>query len=512
MCGQTGVAGNLFSTSGAIFRELLYGTQLRGVDSTGLACVFNTPSDKKVPYSFDLYKKPLTASDFLQMDWVHKAIESSSSMTALIGHTRAATVGNITGKNAHPFHSGRIILTHNGTLWGSGGLKEYDTTQSTDSANIARHMNEYGEKETLKGLTGAFSLVWFNLEKGTLNFARNGERPMFLAIEDKQRVYWASELEQLAWILRRNKITAEYLNPFPYNWIQFDVGNSGISKLRHDHFDKYVYAHPIVPSYKRTHTPTYTVGDEDVGDWRDNWSRKPDTSLSQFTKRQAICSTLKELGFSLRQETYMNFTDFKPHHEDHAGTGNIYGYIVEGRSWCDGAIFAITKDIFDKCEGKWAKVRIDSVRERENPKDKKREPEIICSFIEGPCAPPEEGEEKIVKLEDIEPPVDYEKDNNTPEEDALHFNIPFLAFKARAKLPDEMCYVYGGATVPRHEWFTKSYLGCRKCKIRPAVEENHTMMWTSEVEYECLNCVEVELTRRAKTLIDAHTPTEMEVG
>jgi hypothetical protein len=111
-------------------------------------------------------------------------------------------MGNVVSENAHPFVEGNICLVHNGTLQNHHKLAE----TTVDSHAICHHINEFGYKSMFKNIDGAYALIWYNIEEKTLYFARNADRPLYLA-ETDTRVFLASEEKMLDWILDRNNVT-----------------------------------------------------------------------------------------------------------------------------------------------------------------------------------------------------------------------------------------------------------------------------------------------------------------
>ena len=111
----------------------------------------------------------------------------------IMGHVRAATVGDITSQNAQPIIFGDTVLTHNGTF----RINEYhsDPTRS-DSSFFAEDVEDYGLGEVLHSIrgNGAYSIAMYNRAKKKLYFVRNEERPLYFGINQKRNVmYWASE-------------------------------------------------------------------------------------------------------------------------------------------------------------------------------------------------------------------------------------------------------------------------------------------------------------------------------
>lgn len=197
MCGLVGMAGNLEIKDEDVMKRLLILDSWRGMHSTGMAAIRdngNVVLSKISSHPFDLFEMPKFKS----------ALHGPSSCVFL-GHNRAATRGEVSTFNAHPFEFGHIIGAHNGTLWASSHDKLDEALGEkfpVDSMSIFAGFERLGVEETMKMLRGAWSLVWVDKKEGTLNFLRNKERPMWFGYaEDKKVLGWASEWQMLnaAW-------------------------------------------------------------------------------------------------------------------------------------------------------------------------------------------------------------------------------------------------------------------------------------------------------------------------
>lgn len=109
----------------------------------------------------------------------------------LAGHNRAATRGNVTNENAHPFYEKNIVLMHNGTL-DPGWEKLTKATVQVDSHAICHALTESDPHEVLPKINGAFALLWYDLDKQTFHAIRNEDRPLCLVTTD-EFYYLASE-------------------------------------------------------------------------------------------------------------------------------------------------------------------------------------------------------------------------------------------------------------------------------------------------------------------------------
>jgi predicted glutamine amidotransferase len=183
---------------------------LRGYDSTGLAIV----GGKDVT----VVKKALSAHDFVQTRIYEKALHGLDKKWAIIGHARSATRGNVTDENSHPFRVGRITLVHNGTLTNYEHTMLDGKSFNTDSESITNMIDKKGIQATVDAMDGAYALVWHDKVKGTVNFLRNKERPLFFAkSEDEKMLFFASEHQMISLAAERHGVSLGKLYVFNEN-------------------------------------------------------------------------------------------------------------------------------------------------------------------------------------------------------------------------------------------------------------------------------------------------------
>lgn len=197
MCGIVGVAGDMNLAARKSFTELLHIDVFRGKDSTGVAAIGRN--------SWKVHKTVGTPQDLFERVGAKDGIESLSNI-CLIGHNRYATVGGVNRGNAHPFEFENLVGVHNGTLRNKEVLEDYKDF-GTDSEALYYNIDKNGLKETMSKVIGAYTLVWFDKRTNTINFLRNQERPLAIALsEDKKFLFWASEKDMLEYVLNRNNI------------------------------------------------------------------------------------------------------------------------------------------------------------------------------------------------------------------------------------------------------------------------------------------------------------------
>lgn len=207
MCGLVGVVAKgsqgFWKSHMEVFHELLFVDTFRGDDSTG---VFMVDKDGDL----ELLKEATDAPNFQRhKDYAKFMNDSYARGRCVIGHNRKATKGVITDENAHPFVvDNRIVLVHNGTLYGDfKKLAGEGNEVEVDSHAIAHLIHQNGDnvEKALQQLSGAYALIWFDMEKQTVNFVRNSQRPLCF-METADAIYWASEGNMLEWMNKRHDL------------------------------------------------------------------------------------------------------------------------------------------------------------------------------------------------------------------------------------------------------------------------------------------------------------------
>jgi glucosamine--fructose-6-phosphate aminotransferase (isomerizing) len=173
MCGIVGVLGT--HEVAPILVEALKRLEYRGYDSAGIATVQDGALDRRRAVG-----KLVNLSDLL----VHDPLAGKSG----IGHTRWATHGGPTERNAHPHRAGRVAVVHNGIIENFRDLRARMTgapfESETDTETIAKLCEQFLDQgmspraaaaETLTHLEGAFALAFlFDGEDDLIVAARRG--------------------------------------------------------------------------------------------------------------------------------------------------------------------------------------------------------------------------------------------------------------------------------------------------------------------------------------------------
>ena len=175
MCGIVGVLGQ--HQAAPILVEALKRLEYRGYDSAGIATINNGKLESRRAVG-----KLVNLLDLL----VHEPLAGKSG----IGHTRWATHGVPSTKNAHPHQAGSVAVVHNGIVENFKELREelaqlglpYKTDTDTETvALLAQYHLSQGDsprvaaQKTVVRLEGAFALAFlFHGEEDLMIAARKG--------------------------------------------------------------------------------------------------------------------------------------------------------------------------------------------------------------------------------------------------------------------------------------------------------------------------------------------------
>ena len=166
--------------------------QSRGTHSTGVAIV-----GKKGVFT---HKLAMPAEKFINTDAFKNMLNMNPNI--IVGHTRAATVGEKTDENAHPFKFGNIIGVHNGSVTNHATVyPEAKVDSEAIFYTLDKYANDYAK--AFKELRGAFAITWIDLLKpNKLFMASDGGRPLRLVkINEIDTYFWASTEDALKVVL-----------------------------------------------------------------------------------------------------------------------------------------------------------------------------------------------------------------------------------------------------------------------------------------------------------------------
>lgn len=201
--------------------QALFVDTLRGRDSTGVMAATNE-------FDIQVVKGTCEGPKFIKTKEYAKV---DLTGWAAVGHNRAATHGNISIENAHPFRCGKVTLVHNGTLSNMGrNLPHFDSKLKVDSAVIALNLAEEAPEDAAKLLSrlwGSYALVWFDGRDHSLNIARNNARPLHVGYTQcKALMYFMSDGLMLNMVTNRPHV------PIPRSHNIFSVGEGTLLKFK----------------------------------------------------------------------------------------------------------------------------------------------------------------------------------------------------------------------------------------------------------------------------------------
>jgi glucosamine--fructose-6-phosphate aminotransferase (isomerizing) len=197
MCGIIGIAGT--RDVAPLIVEALKRLEYRGYDSAGVATLVAGHIERR--------RSPGKLVELVQL-----LKEKPLAGFTGIGHTRWATHGAPTERNAHPHASSRVALVHNGIIENFRELKDelreagHQFESETDTEVAVHLVTHYLDKgmspveaatAAVKRLTGAFALVMiFTKEESLLVAARRGS-PLAVGYGEKES-YLGSDAFSLA--------------------------------------------------------------------------------------------------------------------------------------------------------------------------------------------------------------------------------------------------------------------------------------------------------------------------
>ena len=208
---------------------------VRGEDSTGLALVGASGTN--------IYKTLTSSRKAIRTKAWSEILECiNDDITTVIGHTRYATTGTVTVRNAHPFKYKHIVGAHNGMIYNWNKIDGYDDSMEVDSEVIFSRLSKKQYKTALEGLSGYFALSWVDENPHDLYLSRDEDGPIQVAYWKKAKVlFWASTKDILksgldksglnlkSWSLKSDKIYQYHTQAFN-NKLTFDTQSLDLQK------------------------------------------------------------------------------------------------------------------------------------------------------------------------------------------------------------------------------------------------------------------------------------------
>ena len=203
MCGIIGYLSNDNQNTINILYEGLRQLQNRGYDSAGI-CYIQNNDIKNIKYASN--------SNINALDKLKKSINFEININSGIGHTRWATHGAKTDKNAHPHicYQNKFMLVHNGIIENFKSLKDNliekgvtfkSETDTEVIVNMISYFNntfsiEESIQKTLEKCEGTWAVIIITLKQNnTLYLSRHGS-PLLLSYDDNKALIIS---ENLSW-------------------------------------------------------------------------------------------------------------------------------------------------------------------------------------------------------------------------------------------------------------------------------------------------------------------------
>jgi glucosamine--fructose-6-phosphate aminotransferase (isomerizing) len=196
MCGIVGYTGHKDSTK--IVFDGLDRLEYRGYDSSGIAISLEN--------NFFIHKSTGRVKELIEK--YGKGVDAF--VYGAIGHTRWASHGEVSNRNAHPHFSNKISIVHNGVIDNADELKVklkaagYTFSSDTDSEVIAHLIDHHytfnpfeAMEEATAELKGTYGIaVLFADLPGVIGVAKNGS-PLVIGFGDNKDYFVASDTNAL---------------------------------------------------------------------------------------------------------------------------------------------------------------------------------------------------------------------------------------------------------------------------------------------------------------------------
>lgn len=169
-----------------IIKGLAVAMQERGDQGTGIAGVF--------PENTEIIKQAICAEDFVNDKGFNSLLKKNPQI--ILGHTRLATIGDISNRNSHPFDYGDIIGCHNGHVANYRDVFEENNIEGeVDSEAIFfllnKHKNDF--RKAFSKMYGTFALTWIDLRNPERLYMIIDGNPLFMIrIPEIQTYFWCS--------------------------------------------------------------------------------------------------------------------------------------------------------------------------------------------------------------------------------------------------------------------------------------------------------------------------------
>lgn len=180
-----------------VLMGLLCANATRGRDSAGLGVL-------TADHVCRIVKGAMHPVDFARWPKVQEIKEQRPVL--VMGHTRLATMGAVTSRNAHPFRCGGIVGAHNGIITNA---RQLYADVEVDSQAALRLIEDRGVK-ALSELTGTAALTWLDMHDGTFGMYRHSSPLHAVYIPAMATLFWNSEFDLLCRVLHTEDVKHGY--------------------------------------------------------------------------------------------------------------------------------------------------------------------------------------------------------------------------------------------------------------------------------------------------------------
>lgn len=235
-------------------------------------------------------KSTSTTSEFIT-NGEGASIFTNNKMHFIAGHSRAATIGNITEKNAHPFRCGDIFGIHNGTVPSMGSKEKTDSQELFETLSTL-DKSEWKDFFLKVDKVGAFALVFIDIKTNRLYIIRNGDRTLYFTDYLGVR-YFCSEYQMLNFWRTRLNIGSGNIYPFEtmtlYSW--------KLSDFKAEEQEKFEKPVSVSYSYDR-HWQRRGTGSALIP-WEDE---KEDTGTVPFSSTKTDSTSVPIIGSTSKED------------------------------------------------------------------------------------------------------------------------------------------------------------------------------------------------------------------
>ena len=234
MCGLAGIIlGNKkrseddFEWIKESMTSLLVRSQARGPHATGIAII-------RRDGTYQLLKRPLPAEAFVETEEYEDVMaEIDDKVSIIMGHTRYRTIGTEKkSNNNHPIRAGKIIGTHNGTIYNAPQIADMhglNRFADVDSEVLFRVANKFRNpihfKSKLKDFKGQMTAVMVNINRPEKIRIYKGNKPLSMMwLDELDIMIYASNSDYFESVEAENFTTHDYRFK-PNRTIQFNTEN-----------------------------------------------------------------------------------------------------------------------------------------------------------------------------------------------------------------------------------------------------------------------------------------------